>query len=141
MEVRLSTCPPIERVAFIADVCHCWIVEVDILVFVLRCGGGNLVRRTAQVWQAVVRQILVWVSVLIIACGAVALIVVDQVLTRTGFTSRVRAIRNVLTPVYTRFCGLVRKTAVTVATKVVHVLACRILMVHACAVLFAIVLN
>jgi hypothetical protein len=141
MEVRLSTCPPIERVTFIADVRHSWIVKEDILVFVLRSGVGNLIWRTAQVWQAVVRQILVWVSVLIIACGAVALIVVDQVLTPTRFTSRVRAIRNVLTPVYTRFCSLVCKPTVTIATKVVHVLACRTLMVHAFAVLFAIVLN
>jgi hypothetical protein len=88
-----------------------------------------------------VRQILVWVCVLIIACGAVAEIVIDQVLTPTRFASRVRAIGNVLTPVDTRLSGLVCKSTVAIATKVVHVLACRILMVHACAVLFAIVLG
>jgi hypothetical protein len=87
------------------------------------------------------RQILVWVRVLVVASGAVAFVVVDQILTPTRLTSCIRTVRNVLAEVNTPWRDLMCETAVAIATEVINVLTCGILMINALSVPVAQVLG
>jgi len=129
MEICLSAGPSIEGVARVALVCRWWIGIVEVLAVILGLGVVELVRRSTQVWEAVMRQVFVGICVLVVARGAIALIVVYEIMTGARLASGVRAIRNVLAPMDTCSGGFVCKATVAIANEVVPMHACGTLIV------------
>jgi hypothetical protein len=68
------------------------------------------------------RKTLLLVGILIITFRAMTFVIVNQILARARLTSTIRAIRNVVTIMDTRLTHIVRKTAVTFAFEIIHVL-------------------
>jgi len=121
MENCLPSSPSIECVALVADICHWRIIEVKIFIVVFGFGMGNSVWSPTKVRQTVMSQVLIGVRILIVSGGAVALIVVDQVVARARLAGRVGAVRNVFAVVHISCCGFVSKATVAVADKIIDV--------------------